>query len=61
MDWAKRDEELQARICSAVNELRSYNDSRKVLRRALFLACPTLASALEKRDRYPSRGRFYSR
>jgi hypothetical protein len=53
VDWAKRDDELLTQVSQTLSDLGGVCWDRKVSRRALFLACSTLAGALEKYDRYP--------
>jgi hypothetical protein len=53
VDWAKRDEDLLIQVSRTFIELGRVGRDGEVSRRALFLACPTLAGALEKYGRYP--------
>lgn len=53
VDWAKRDEDLLIQVSRTFSELGRVGRDGGVSRRALFLACPTLAGALEKYGRYP--------
>lgn len=53
VDWGERDEKLLELVKLRVSELSSATLGQGVSRAELFLACPTLASALAKRNRYP--------
>lgn len=52
IDWSGRDEALLTQVSQALSELRKTSSDRRDIRQSLFLACPTLASALEKDGRY---------
>ena len=53
VNWAQRDDVLLNQVKMKVHKLREGETGRKISRASLYLACPALASALEKRCRYP--------
>lgn len=53
VDWERRDEALLNLVARKMLELNGQELNRRFSRSSLFFACPALASALEKRCRYP--------